>query len=300
LGVSGSSQNPLARRPNLASSGQEGSSASSHKSTSSTQTSGKSKSNVVISVKDTKIDAMKYIQSISRSGDSKKNAPAKVDAAPEEKNASSSNSSSSQRRRRSKGYGGESSESCCKCDPHEEAIKFEFSVSFNGREYTATRSLPRILQFRYDLIEEFRARRMWRERRRKRKESTPPALSKVRDLSDDEEEENAIPEIPRLSEDATGRSGFAILNALIRPYGPALEGWLKKVIDIVPHDSQCLTQFLWEPLAGQPEQPASPSANKKKLEKRRSSLSASCSSLGAILEADDGEDSDSEDYLINH
>lgn len=298
--ASSCTDNPLHRRPNepltKSSSSASVDTSSSHAAPSS-PTSSKGKSNVVIAVKEAKIDPERLIRSLSKKEDPKKATSAKAkipsDTSPTDEkttlSSSSSTGSKGQRRRRSKNK--------ADCDPHEEAIKVEFSVSFNGREYTATRSLPRILQFRYDLIEEFRARRMWRERRRKRKEATPPpALSS---LSDDEEEEKTIPEIPRLSDDATGRSGFTMLNAWLRPYGPALEGWLKKVIDIVPHDSQCLTQFLWEPLSGQSEQPV----NKKKLEKRKSSLSESFSSLGAILETEDADeqyDSDTEDPWLIH
>ena len=290
-------ENPLHRRPNSTSSSSSSSSSRSgvsdwSKSSSSRLGSGRhGGGNVVIAVKEAKIDPERLIRSLAMSGDSKKKKTNPSGDFTSDNGESIPSNSSSQRRRRSK-KNSDGNDSSCKCDPHEEAIKFEFSVSFNGREYTATRTLPRILQFRYDLIEEFRARRIWRERRRKRKESSPPAMAKVKDLSDDEEEEKSIPEIPRLSEDAAGGSGFTMLNALLRPYGPALERWLMKVIDIVPHDSQCLTQFLWEPVSGH-------AATSKKNERRRSS---SLSTLGAIQETDDLEqyDSDTDDYLLIH
>lgn len=277
LSVSDCVENPLHRRPSYGTSSSLQLDASDNSNSSS---SGRrnSNNNVVIAVNEAKIDPERLIRSLSLGGDSKKTAAAKSKTAVKNDMGVK--------------HQGDPSDSCCKCNPHEEAIKFEFSVSFNGREYNATRTLPRILQFRTDLIEEFRARRMWRERRRKRKKSVPPPMAKVTDLSDDDEEDEdkSIPEIPRLSENAAGSSGFTMLNALLRPYGPALEHWLRKVIEIVPHDSQCLTQFLWEPLSG--HAPAS-----KKFERRRSS-----STLLAIQETDDLEqyDSDTDDYLLIH
>jgi len=267
-------------------------------------------SNVFIAVKEAKIDPERLIRSLSLKPEKKpaagQNSLGGEDGSSDDSSKGSgnaSNGSSSQNRRRNRkndmsSKGDEVNDSCRKCDPHEDAINFEISVSFNGREYTATRTLPRILQFRYDLIEEFRARRKWRERRRKRKESDVPRMAAVRDHSDDEAEEDAIPELPRLSEDAAGGRGFAMLNALLRPYGPALERWLLKVIDIVPHDSQCLTQFLWEPLAGQAAAATAITSNKKtnkKTYERRNSLST----LGAIEESHD-YDSDTDEYLLIH
>ena len=28
-----------------------------------------------------------------------------------------------------------------------------------------------------------------------------------------------------------------------------MEGWLRSVLDVVPEDSECLTNFLWEPVS---------------------------------------------------
>jgi hypothetical protein len=44
-------------------------------------------------------------------------------------------------------------------DPHKEAIQFELSTIFNGRTYSATRTLPTIVQLRNDLIAEINNRR---------------------------------------------------------------------------------------------------------------------------------------------
>jgi len=50
-----------------------------------------------------------------------------------------------------------------------DAIKFELSISFSGRTYTATRTLPRIMQLRNELINEMNARRnSWNSRHRSR------------------------------------------------------------------------------------------------------------------------------------
>lgn len=268
LRVSDCVENPLHRKPCPGFLGSFSSVDTSEHSTASTTSQSRHNSNgdVVIAVKEAKIDPARLLRSLALSGDWKKNVVAKPISDDNERGDTSGNG--------------------CQCDPHEEAINFEFSVSFNGREYSATRTLPRILQFRTDLIEEFRARRMWRERRRKRKQSVPPPMTKVRYHSDDEEEDDeSIPELPRLSEDAGGGRGFTMLNALLRSYGPALEHWMMKVMDIVPHDSQCLTQFLWEPVSGN-------CATGRNFERRRSS-----STLLAIQEKE-SEDSmeDMEQY----
>lgn len=275
-------ESPLHRKPFPGSSKTSSSVDTSEHSTASTSSQSRHNSNgdVVIAVKEAKIDPVRLIRSLALSGDSKKNVATKPKPM----------GNDNQR--------GNRSDNGCHCGPHEEAINFEFSISFNGREYSATRTLPRILQFRTDLIEEFRARRMWRERRRKRKQSVPPPMTKVRDLSDDEEEDELIPELPRLSEDAAGGGrGFTMLNALLRSYGPALEHWMMKVMDIVPHDSQCLTQFLWEPVSGNAAMMG------RKFERRRSS-----STLLAIqekesedsMEAMEQYDSDTDVPLLIH
>ncbi|CAB9520805.1 expressed unknown protein [Seminavis robusta] len=270
--------NPLHRKPSkgCASSPMDNGSDHSNSSNSSSSSCSSSRhgnNNVKLSVKEAKLDPERLIRSLatSSSSDAKKSESSGDDS-------STNTSSSGQRRRRNKKDDR---------DPHEDAIKFEINVSFNGREYTATRTLPRILQFRCDLIEEFQERRKFRERRRKRKESVAPKMVKVKDLSDDEEEEKDIPELPRLADDTAHGNGFTMLNALLRPYGTGVERWLLKVLDIVPHDSQCLTQFLWEPISG--------SATSRKFQRRRSSLTS-------IQEAADdlSYDSDTDEFLLHH
>jgi hypothetical protein len=267
------SSNPLHRRPSLGSDSSDHSASSCCSLGSSSGRNAGANGNVKIAVKEAKIDPERLIRSLSSSSssDAKKAAAAKHQGSSADELSTSGNSR--------------------ECDPHEDAIKFEINVTFNGREYTATRTLPRILQFRCDLIEEFRARRKWRERRRKRKETEVPQMAKVKDPSDDEEEDTSIPELPRLADDRAHGNGFTMLNALLRPYGFGVERWLLKVLDIVPHDSQCLTQFLWEPLSG--------ATNTKRYER----MGSSAPTLVAIqeAEADDlGYDSDTDNYLLIH
>ena len=75
-----------------------------------------------------------------------------------------------------------------------------------------------------------------------------------------------------------------MLHAMATQYVPVMERWLKNVMAIVPQDSECLTNFLWEPLSGgDPPMKAS-----------RDSMAT----LGSIKELDystDGGDEDSDD-----
>ena len=66
-----------------------------------------------------------------------------------------------------------------------------------------------------------------------------------------------IPEIPPISEGGgpggfVGR-GFTMLHAVVSSYCPTLERWLGNVMAIVPQDSECLSDFLWEPLTKEAE-----------------------------------------------
>ena len=158
-------------------------------------------------------------------------------------------------------------------DPHKEAIQFELSISFNGRTYSATRSLPNIVQLRNDLIAEISSRRKALSRRRLRWIPTRNTSHKTADggvewdddddtvktVDEDDTYHVTIPELPDYysKEDRnTGGSfagrGFTLLQALLRSYCPAMEGWLRKVTDLVPPmDSPSLSQFLWEPVSGE-------------------------------------------------
>lgn len=141
--------------------------------------------------------------------------------------------------------------------PNEDAIQFELSISFNGRSYSATRTLPRIMELRRDLIRELSCRRKRLQNRRMRWSS----LTNVNDYDGamtnaDNEEDIFIPEIPKCDTDSVavqggvaGR-GFAMLQALLGPYCPAIERWLQNVMDLVPPTtSSSLSAFLWEPVS---------------------------------------------------
>lgn len=132
-----------------------------------------------------------------------------------------------------------------KFSPQEGAMQFDLSITFNGRKYTAVRSLPRILQLRQDLVEEVKERRHSVEQHYKCKE-----LDSL-----------TIPELPRMYEGcdsdmspggATGfvARSFSMLQSLLCSYVPVLEVWLHNVTSLVqPVDSPILRQFLWEPLS---------------------------------------------------
>lgn len=131
---------------------------------------------------------------------------------------------------------------------HTDAIQFDLSISFNGRKYTATRTLPRLMKLRDDLRGEVQRRQnRWVNRRSGGFKKTSTA---------DEEPDVTIPDIPfgPKSEETTvlqwgnGR-GFTMLQAMLQTYCPAIERWLLNVANLVPPDSSpCLTDFLWEPL----------------------------------------------------
>jgi len=143
--------------------------------------------------------------------------------------------------------------------PHEDAIQFELSISFNGRSYSATRTLPRIMELRNDLIRELNSRRKRLQSRRMR--WNPKAQDDdddtVATVYEEEDIDVVIPEIPECDTEnvavngggVAGR-GFAMLQALLGPYCPAIERWLLNVMDLVPPtDSPSLSRFLWEPVS---------------------------------------------------
>jgi len=181
--------------------------------------------------------------------------------------------------------------------PQNQAIEFELSITFNGRKYTAKRTMQCIMQLRDDLIREMKHRRQWLTQERGPSSSsssstvsshvhryggdcrtntcfdpTVPFSSKNNSSSNtstttttkkDEGKRNdryivQIPEIPPLTSDDEDRRhmvgdtgfvgrGFTMLHAMVTSYVPVMEGWLKNVMDIVPQDSECLMNFLWEP-----------------------------------------------------
>ena len=168
--------------------------------------------------------------------------------------------------------------------PQNEAIEFELSISFNGRKYTAKRTMQCIMQLRDDLIREMKHRRQWltQEGRGLSSSHSPPTTSLHLHRYDSSGNGNIaptfcdpkstisnsnvvqIPEIPPLTghhhhgdEDRGGDDddthgfvgrGFTMLHAMVTSYVPVMERWLKNVMVIVPpEDSECLKNFLWEP-----------------------------------------------------
>ena len=153
-----------------------------------------------------------------------------------------------------------------KSSPHDDAIAFELSISFNGRKYTATRTLQCIVELRDDLIQEMKSRRQWLSMRPTSSTSfsasPSPSLeeagvSTASTCTSTEDMAVEIPEIPPLvGEESMGSSGFVgrgftMLHAMATSYVPVMERWLRSVMAIVPQDSVCLTNFLWEPIANE-------------------------------------------------
>lgn len=102
------------------------------------------------------------------------------------------------------------------CSPQEDAMQFELSIAFNGRQYTAVRTLPTIFKLWQDLVEE---------------------------------QPETIPQVPRLPQEESNSTlgrGFSFLRAMVQSYTPTLECWLRQISRF---DSQSLTHFLWEPLS---------------------------------------------------
>jgi hypothetical protein len=130
---------------------------------------------------------------------------------------------------------------CSKGNPHEDAVEFELSISFNGRKYTAMRSMQCIVQLRNDLIREMNFRKQWLHTRRRHSQ----------DAKDEDGDTIQIPEIPPMTgEEGSGGfvgRGFTMLHAVLSSYCPAMERWLRSVTTIVPQDSESLSNFLWEP-----------------------------------------------------
>jgi len=88
--------------------------------------------------------------------------------------------------------------------------------------------------------------------------STPTTTRKEEEEGGNDRFIVQIPEIPPLTSDDEDRRhmvgdigfvgrGFTMLHAMVTSYVPVMERWLNNVMDIVPQDSECLMNFLWEP-----------------------------------------------------
>lgn len=168
---------------------------------------------------------------------------------------------------------------------HDEAIEFALNITFNGRKYTAKRTMQRIIQLRDDLIAEMDDRRRWLVLRKSK--FSPSSTADECEFDVDVE----IPEIPPLTgeEDGSGASfvgrGFSMLHAMATSYVPVMERWLRNVLDTVPQDSETLMNFLWEPLAHDSPMMGSPTKS-----------CVTLATLGSIKELECAtDDSESED-----
>mmetsp|Transcript_24567 Transcript_24567/g.37112 ORF Transcript_24567/g.37112 Transcript_24567/m.37112 type:complete len:309 (+) Transcript_24567:1-927(+) len=203
-----------------------------------------------ISVKEAKIDPMRLMESLTSPTKSRKQ---KINSCQIENNLGV------------KGSHGDDNDD----DPHKNAIEFELNISLNGRTYTARRTLPRIIQLRNDLISEMKnssrnlhnMRQMrWLGRRHHHRKSADDDEMTVQTVVEhvefDDEDSITIPELPQYfneegdSSGSFAARGFSKLQILMRSYRPVIEGWLRRVADIVsPTESPSLSTFLWEPLS---------------------------------------------------
>jgi hypothetical protein len=215
--------------------------------------------------------------------------------------------------------------------PHNEAIEFELAITLNGRRYTAKRTMQCIMHFRDDLIREMKRRKQWLTETQALQlpyGSTAHSSSYFNSTQNSnhkntrqESSENKgsyavqIPEIPPLNgngdrKDAFGDSGFVgkgftMLHAMVTSYVPVMESWFKNVMEIVPQDSECLINFLWEPSNNEIRSDSCKSVldsinnghyNTGDVKKFKSSTSLA--TLGSIKEMEcstDDDDSDDED-----
>jgi len=225
-----------------------------------------------------------------------------------------------------------------------EAIEFELSITYDGRKYTAKRTMHCIIQLRDDLIREMERRRQWLTQKQDLSTTTrlniPHESSKMNQFNGhlrftqqpsyfdvthsssekvttkDNNHSNAveIPEIPPFTSGHDRRhtlgdsgfvgKGFTMLHAMVKSYVPVMESWLNNIMEIVPQDSECLMNFLWEPSTEMPS-----ACFKSVLDSVNNSdqvgvsnkfkSSTSLATLGSIKELDyDTEDDDSEDSPV--
>jgi hypothetical protein len=96
---------------------------------------------------------------------------------------------------------------------HQQALQFELAITFNGRSYTALRSIPSFEELRQAL---------------------------------QEETEEDIPQL--CFEDSMQGYSFSFLQGVLQSYVPVVERWLREVTKrISPMSSPSFRSFLWEP-----------------------------------------------------
>jgi hypothetical protein len=202
---------------------------------------------------------------------------------------------------------------------NDDAVQFVLSIDFNGRKYTAMRTLPSFIKLRDDIVRELKisscpgtTSSLNRPGTADRMFDDDESLS-----SDDQDMDGAhpfsIPELPigqgNLLDDMesgafanvgfAGR-GFTRLQAMMTSYCPVMEVWLLTVTNLVP-ESPSLHDFLWEPMSTDTQvasilstqsnssdsDNSDASSNRKSL---RSSLRSSMSTLCSINEGFGDED----------
>jgi hypothetical protein len=206
--------------------------------------------NVGIAVKEAKIDAARLIHALTTrsTAATRQQQQAAASASPASSDHCQANSHTRSRRRNHPQH--------TTVTPQEDAMQFELSISFNGRKYTAMRTLPSLLQLRRDLMEEVENRQ-----RIFQSAGFEPPRHPARFYSDCDDDDKkcqdqdvCIPELPRLAEDcpwtAQASRGFSMLQGVLSSYAPTLEGWLRNVTKLVPpNDSPSWANFLWEPVS---------------------------------------------------
>jgi len=217
-----------------------------------------------IAVKEAKIDPVRWIEYVTgRRRVSNSNHSSSGQA-----NRALFDSTSGSKPKSSYGNGGSSCNSKNKSQQNE-AIEFELSITFKGRRYTAKRTMQCMMQLRDDLIREMNRRRQWLTEKQDLGslrftqpscfDSTHSSRNKVTTKPEQDNHAAQIPEIPPFTDDRhhsgdpgfVGK-GFMMLHAMVKSYVPVMESWLKSVMEVVPQDSECFMNFLWEPTTEAP------------------------------------------------
>jgi len=189
-----------------------------------------------------------------------------------------------------------------KSSTHDEAVQFTLSISFNGREYTATRPLPSFVKLRNDLLVEVQNRKNSGTQFGNHRKHEIFHESK----EFEEEKDVIIPELPLGNKGANGNTGglvemagrgFRGLQETVRAYCPPMEEWIQSVAALVP-TSPTLANFLWEPIQhGSNQNNKGASSDypvKASLTPSSNSILGSMQALNSIVESD-GSDSDDSD-----
>lgn len=214
-----------------------------------------------IAVKEAKIDPVRWIEYVT--GSSPQQYAHQIGKTLRRRVTNSSGGYESPTGSKAKLGFGNGGSSCKSKNPENEAIEFELSITFKGRRYTAKRTMQCIMQLRDDLIREMNRPSQWLSESQDMSHLRFPQssyFSSSKGVTKKTEQDNKhshtvqIPEIPPFSSGHyhngdTGfvGKGFLMLHAMVKSYVPVMEGWLQSVMEIVPQDSECFMNFLWEP-----------------------------------------------------